>query len=66
MSKKTSITAWSNRIQEAIDVDGPYSHNIISLALGAVAREYGKAEANKLIDKHDLEDLGWEKEPEET
>ncbi len=63
---KTPIKTWSKRIQEAINTDGPYSHNIISLALGAVAREHGKAEANKLIDEHDLEDLGWEKEPEET
>lgn len=62
MSKKADIKKWADRIQEAIDTDGPYSHNIISMALGAVAKAYGKEEANKLIEKFDLEGLGWEKE----
>jgi len=59
---KESIEVWSKRIAEAKKVNGPFSHNIISLALNAVAKEFGKEEANKLITKHKLERLGWAKE----
>lgn len=40
----------------------PYSHNIISLALQSIARNYGKAEANEAIEDYNLEKLGWKKE----
>jgi hypothetical protein len=40
----------------------PYSHNIISMVLGAIAKFYGKEEANKAIDDFNLESLGWRKE----
>ena len=37
----------------------PYSHNIISLTLGIIAEEFGKAEANKAIVDFKLEKRGW-------
>ena len=39
----------------------PYSHNIISLALNAIARGWGNKEANKAITEYSLESLGWRK-----
>ena len=39
----------------------PYSHNIIGLALSAIAKNYGNSAANDLIDEFDLESLGWRK-----
>ena len=41
-----------------IDVK-PYSHNIISISLRAIAKEWGKEEANKAIKKFGLDELGW-------
>lgn len=37
----------------------PYSHNLITLALGAIDREWGEAAANKAIRDFGLEQLGW-------
>ena len=37
----------------------PYSHSLISLALGAIDREWGEAAANKAIRDFGLEELGW-------
>ena len=37
----------------------PYSHNIISLHLRQVSKEYGQEEANKMIKMCKLEQLGW-------
>lgn len=39
----------------------PYSHNLISLYLMQINKEFGKEEANKVIDDFDLELLGWHK-----
>lgn len=39
----------------------PYSHNMISAALGAIADRWGNAEANRVIDELELEHLGWKK-----
>jgi hypothetical protein len=49
-------------IEEALDENGPYSHNIISLCLRGIANTYGKNEANKTIDRFALTNLGWSKE----
>ena len=58
---KKSLADWRKTIAKEVDyVDiKPYSHNIISLALGAIAREHGNTEANKAIVDFELEDLGW-------
>jgi hypothetical protein len=37
----------------------PYSHNIISIALKAIAEQHGDAAANRVIRDMDLERLGW-------
>ena len=37
----------------------PYSHNIISINLFILEKEYGQEEVNKLIEKTKLKDLGW-------
>ena len=42
-----------------------YSHNMISLALGAIARGWGYNTANKVIDDYGLVALGWHKEKKE-
>jgi len=39
----------------------PYSHNIIGLLLSQIAKEHGRAEANKAIEDFGLEELGWSK-----
>lgn len=42
-------------IQDAIDSEGPYSHNIIGLTLSRIAAEQGYAVANRLVEEYDLE-----------
>ncbi len=37
----------------------PYSHNIIGIVLGIIAREHGQKEANAAIMEFGLEALGW-------
>lgn len=44
-------------IEKAMEQNGPYSHNIVSLALSQVAREISNEEANGLIDEYELTDL---------
>lgn len=44
----------------------PFSHNIISMWLGYIAKEFGEDQANEAIDKFDLESLGWAKINEEV
>lgn len=40
----------------------PYSHNIISLTLSTIAKNYGYDEANKAITDFGLESRGWKHE----
>lgn len=40
----------------------PFSHNIISISLSIIAKEYGKEEANKTIRDFKLDELGWREE----
>ena len=42
----------------------PYSHNIISLTLQQIAKEYGYDAANNIIKELELEKKGWRKEDE--
>ena len=54
-------------LRERIDDEVPYvdvkpfSHNIISLTLQMIDKQYGKKEANKAIGDFGLEKLGWRK-----
>lgn len=61
MSK--TLQEWKEVIEREVyyvDVK-PYSHNIISLALNAIARDFGNKEANKAIDEFGLGEYGWRK-----
>ena len=58
------LSEWKDTILREmpfVDVK-QYSHNIISLALGAISRGWGNKEANKVIDEFGLTALGWHKE----
>jgi hypothetical protein len=41
-------------IVKAMKQNGPFSHNLVGMALSSLAREHGEAEADKLVDKFDL------------
>lgn len=63
-AEKTSLAKLKKTIAKEVPyVDiKPYSHNIISLALGAIARDFGATKADKAIETFGLEKLGWHKE----
>ena len=48
---------------EFVDVK-PYSHNIISLILRTISKEFGYNEANEAIDEFKLDEIGWQKQEE--
>lgn len=39
----------------------PFSHNIISMNLQIAAKQFGIAQANRLIDEFGLAEFGWHK-----
>lgn len=45
------------KIVEAIKRNGPYSHNIVSLVLIEVSKQYGVKEANSLVTELKLTEL---------
>lgn len=60
---KKSLNDWRKAIDNEVpyvDVK-PYSHNIISIALSAIAKEHGQDVANEAIQDFGLEALGWNK-----
>ncbi len=55
---ETTKISWAKqKIEKAIDQAGPYSHNICSMALLAVAQADGKEVANRLIEEYGLNAL---------
>ena len=60
--KYVHIVSTIDREVDYVDFK-PFSHNIISLALGSAAKEFGDEVANDLIEEFELEDLGWQKKP---
>lgn len=42
-----------------------HSHNLITICLQAISKQFGSDEANKAIDDFKLEKLGWTKEPQQ-
>ena len=44
----------------------PYSHNIISLTLMQISKEFSFKEANKCIKDFNLESLGWKRKNGKT
>jgi len=60
MRKKT-LVQWRFVIKKEAPFVGikAYSHNIIALALSAIASRWGQKEANKAIEDFDLKGKGW-------
>ncbi len=59
--KKYTLQEWRNSIKKEvpfIDIK-PFSHNIISIALGGIHESFGKEELNKAIVDFKLESFGW-------
>jgi len=52
---KITIKKARKEIEELIERPGEYGHNIVSLTLRIIAKEYGYGEANKLVEELDLE-----------
>jgi uncharacterized protein involved in exopolysaccharide biosynthesis len=50
-----------DRIEKALERDGQYSHNMITVALESISKKLGDHVANELIDEYELEELGWRK-----
>ena len=63
MATEKTLSEWRKIIYREVPwVDiKPYSHNIISIALSAIAENFGYDEANKAIDDFELEAFGWNK-----
>ena len=68
MEKKRSLKELKEIIERERDFIGikPYSHNIISLVLLQISKEYSREEANKCIDEFELEKHGWKKAKSEA
>ena len=66
-SKKTleELKKIIEREKPFVDIK-PYSHNIISLTLMQISKEFSFKEANKCIKDFNLESLGWKKENGKT
>lgn len=60
-----TVEEFSADITEAIKKNGSYTHNLIGMLLRGCAKAHGTAAANQLIDDHDLEMLGFNKENDE-
>lgn len=60
--KLDNLEDCKDAINDALDQDGPYTHNIIGLVLSKVFKELGGQPAvNELIEEFDLEPKGWTK-----
>lgn len=61
---KHTLKDWIRGIEDERPYVGlkPYSHNIINISLRAIAQDYGREVANKVIEDCELEVLGWNKE----
>jgi hypothetical protein len=66
MGKERTLSELRESIDDEVEfVDvKPYSHNIISLTLSIIAKQFGKEAANNAIEDYGLEKYGWKKEKE--
>lgn len=62
-ARLTELYAEIEKEVEFVNVK-PYSHNIISLILQTISKEFGYNEANEAIDKFELTSLGWKHKEE--
>lgn len=51
------ISKHEKDIREAVNKNGPYSHNLISATLRLIAKEKGTKSANALVDKYRLTEI---------
>jgi hypothetical protein len=63
MNAPKTLEQWKKAIAKEVPFVGlkPFSHNIISLGLTAVAEKYGNGSANQIIEELGLGSLGWKK-----
>jgi hypothetical protein len=68
MEKKKALKELKDIIAREKDFIGikPYSHNIISLVLLQISKEYSREVANNCIDEFELAIHGWKKEKSEA
>lgn len=52
-----TIKEAENKIAQAIETNGNFSHNICGIVLSGIAKEHGRKAANKLIDKFALDSI---------
>lgn len=64
MGKINNVDDAKREIRAAVRGRGPFWNNLVSCILRIVADDFGKAEANKLIEECDLKRLGWREESE--
>jgi len=50
-----AILKARDSIENAMDQNGPYTHNIISLSLRSLAEKGGNKAANDLVDEYELD-----------
>ncbi len=60
---RETIAEYSPIVDTSAD---QFAHNVVSLTLMLIAKEYGAAAANEAIEDYDLEAKGWRKREEET
>tara|TARA_R100001015_G_C4474285_1_gene56889 strand:- start:54 stop:482 length:429 start_codon:yes stop_codon:yes gene_type:complete len=60
-TNKQTLYAMEQSIKREIPYVGikPYSHNIISITLRAIAEEYGDEEAEYIVATTELKNMGW-------
>lgn len=57
----SNLEGWRKTIEDETPFVGlkPFSHNIIAIALAAIDKKYGRAEAARAIKDFNLVELGW-------
>ncbi len=55
MTKQQKIAKAKAEIMDMREDQGEYSHNIVSMTLRSIAKEFGEAEANRLVDECETE-----------
>ena len=52
-----NIHEHRRQIEKAINKNGQFSHNIVSIVLREVSKEFGVNVANGLVDEYELDEL---------
>ena len=54
-----TLEELTDKLDQAVETNGPYSHNIIGMVLSQVDRDYGVEAARKLFIDYKLEYFGF-------